>query len=62
MPVGKVTTVFRDVSVLQVCKLNTNYTIKFHKRFVKKISRNVYQKTFSQANIEPVKRSVARNC
>ena len=35
-----------DVSVLQVCKSNTNYAIKFYKCSWKKIVPNVYQKMF----------------
>ena len=38
---------FRDVSVLKVCKLNTNYTIKFYKCSRKKVLPNVHQKMFS---------------
>ena len=35
-----------DVSVLQVCKLNTNYDTKFDKCSGKKIFLNAYQKIF----------------
>ena len=45
MPVGKVTILFiGEVSVLQVCKLNTNHAIKFLKCSKKKIWPTVYQK------------------
>ena len=35
-----------DVSVLKVCKLNTNYVIRFHKCSGEKRLMNVHQKTF----------------
>ena len=34
------------ISVLQVCKLNANYTIEFHNCSGKKILSSVYQKMF----------------
>ena len=37
---------FGDVSVLKVCKLNTNYEIKFYKFSRKKHLPNVHQKIF----------------
>ena len=37
---------FGDVSVLKVCKLNTNYAIKFYKCSGKKLLLNVNQKMF----------------
>ena len=42
----KLQSFFRDVSVLKVCKLNTNYAIKFYKRTRKKLLPNVHQKMF----------------
>ena len=37
---------FGDVSVLKVCKLNTNYGIKFYKCSKKKLLPNVHLKMF----------------
>ena len=37
---------FGDVSVLKVCKFDTNYAIKFYKCSVKKFLPNVHQKMF----------------
>ena len=36
----------RDVSVLKVCKLNTNYAIKFYKCYRKNLLPNVHQKRY----------------
>ena len=35
-----------DVSVLKVCKLNTDYAIKFYKCSMKELLPNVHQKLF----------------
>ena len=40
----KLQSFFGDVSVLKVCKLNTNYAIKFYKCSGKKDMLNVHQK------------------
>ena len=37
---------FEDVSVLNVCKLNTNNAITFYRCFEKKLSPNVHEKMF----------------
>ena len=42
----KLQSFFGDVSVLKVCKLNTNYSIKFCKCSRKKLLPNVHQKIF----------------
>ena len=42
----KLQSCFRDVSVLKVCKLNTNYANKFYKCSGKVILSNVHQKNF----------------
>ena len=34
---------FGDVSVLKICKLNTNYAIKFYNCSMKKLFPNVHQ-------------------
>ena len=42
----KLQSFFGDVSVLKVCKLNTNYAIKFYKCSKKKLLSNVQKKMF----------------
>ena len=51
-----------DVSVLQVCKLNTSYDIKFYKYSAKKILPNVNQKMFHDVWRPVVKHSVVHGC
>ena len=46
---------FGDVSVSKVCKLNTNYAIKFFKCSGKKLLLNVKQKKISKIKRELVK-------
>ena len=62
MPVGKFTTIFGDVSVLHVCKFNTNYAIKFHNCSGKKILLYVSQKMLLKMWRELVKHSVVLGC
>ena len=46
LSIDKVTTLFGDGSVLQGCKVITNYPMKFYKCSVKKIMLNVHQRLF----------------
>ena len=64
MPVGKSYNRFSQMylSVLQVCKLNTNYAIKFDKCSGKEILPNVYQNMFLNISRELVKHSVVHGC
>ena len=63
MPAGKsVQQFFGGVSVLKVCKFNTNYAIKFHKFSGKKILLYVYQKIFLKILIKLVKHSAVLGC
>ena len=53
---------FGDVSVLNVCKLITNYAIKFFKCSGKKLLPNVHQKMLFYIWRELVKHYVAHGC
>ena len=57
----KLRSLFADVSVLKVCKLNTNYAIKY-KCSGKKLLPNVHQKMFLDIPRELVKHSVVHGC
>ena len=60
--VGKVESFVKDASVVQVSKLNTNYTIKFPNCSGKEILLNVCQKMFLYKKRELVKQSVVHGC